>query len=87
MDISEKLGTKTKPPILYLAGIKDNILGHPLDVERLMKESGAESSEFMLLSKNGSNLKDYGHNDMLTDKLAIDDHFNVALKWLKQNLD
>lgn len=81
-DISKLLRSKEKPPILHFAGVKDTVLGNPLDVERLMKETGGENTEMVLLGKANSNLKDYGHNDMLTAKEAPDDHFRQAVDWL-----
>lgn len=80
-DISALLRSKSKPPILHFAGIKDSVLGNPLDVERLVKETGEENTEMIILGLNNGNLKDYGHNDMLTAKVAPDDHFEHAAKW------
>jgi predicted alpha/beta hydrolase len=80
-DIAAMLQSKEKPPILHFAGVKDTVLGNPLDVERLMKETEAENTEMVLLGKANGNLRDYGHNDMLTAKEAPEDHFEMAAKW------
>jgi len=81
-DISKLLRGKEKPPILHFAGVKDAVLGNPLDVERLIKETGDENTEMVLLGKANGNFKDYGHNDMLTAKEAPEDHFEIAANWL-----
>jgi predicted alpha/beta hydrolase len=80
-DIAVLLKKKKKPPILHFAGVNDTVLGNPLDVERLMNETQAENTEMVLLGKANGNLKDYGHNDMLTAKEAPEDHFETAAKW------
>jgi len=81
-DISALLKNKEKPPILHFAGVNDTVLGNPLDIERLIAETGAENTELILLGKANGNLRDYGHNDMLTAKEAPEDHFDIAAKWL-----
>ncbi len=83
-NISDLLKNKILPPILFFAAINDKVLGHPLDVERLMKEAGGENSSFVLLSKSGGNLKDYNHIDMLTAPEGPEDHFKTALAWLNE---
>ncbi len=81
-DISELLQNKDKPPILHFAGVNDTVLGNPIDVERLMKETGGENTEMVLLGKSYGNTIDYGHNDMLTFREAPEDHFETAAEWL-----
>jgi len=80
-DISALLRNKEKPPILHFAGVNDTVLRNPLDVERLINEAGGEATELILLGKANGNLRDYGHNDMLTSKEAPEDHFKTALNW------
>ncbi len=71
------------PPILHIAAANDTILGNPNDVKLLKEEIDNQNDEFWLLSKENQNLHDYDHNDMLTHKDAINDHFPKILEWLK----
>ncbi len=71
------------PPILYYAGINDHVMGHPVDVEKLMNEAGSENAQFILLGKHFGNLHDYGHIDILTAKTCPGDHFIQAAQWLR----
>lgn len=78
-----KQRNKYFPPILHIAAANDTILGNPNDVKLLMEEIDNEKDEFWLLSKSNKNLHDYDHNNMLTHKDALNDHFPKILKWLK----
>lgn len=80
-----KLKNLNLAPSLYLAAINDHVLGHPKDVERFMNESGTGEKCYILLGKNYGNLVNYDHINMLTHPLAIKDHFQVVLNWLKSN--
>ncbi|PIY13081.1 MAG: esterase [Flexibacter sp. CG_4_10_14_3_um_filter_32_15] len=71
------------PPTLHIAAAKDTILGNPNDVKLLKEEIDNQSDELWLLSKSNQNLHDYDHNNMLTHKDAINDHFPKILEWLK----
>jgi predicted alpha/beta hydrolase len=82
-DYRKKLQSMNLPPILYLAGAHDWVLGHPKDVRTLMQESGQSNAKFMLLGKSTGHQKDYGHIDILTGRACTTDHFPIALKWLK----
>lgn len=82
-NIAERLKTLDLPPILFFSAIKDFVLGHPRDVERLMQETGSESASHLLLAKHLGNLKDYNHIDMLTAPECPEDHFRLAVHWLK----
>jgi len=72
------------PATLFLTGVKDDVLGHPLDVERLMNEMPNPQHELKILGKNCGNYHDYGHIDILTNHRASEDHFLDALKWLQK---
>lgn len=73
------------PPTLYLAGGSDNLLGHPKDVKLMMTETNTENHPFHMLSIENGHKKDYGHIDMLTDKLAQDDVYPLALEWFTKH--
>ncbi len=72
------------PAILHIAAAKDTILGNPNDVKLLKEEIDNSKDEFWLLSKSNKNKHDYDHNNMLTHKDAINDHFPQILEWLKK---
>lgn len=82
LDYSKLLRSKQLPPVLYLAGVHDRVLGHPDDVKRLIEETGSANARFMLLAKSAGNAKNYGHIDMLTAKTCPDDHFPKVVSWL-----
>lgn len=74
------------PPILSFAGVKDKVLGHPTDVKVLLDELGPDQeTRLELLSKQNCHLHDYGHIDMLTHRLAAEDHFLMAREWMKKH--
>lgn len=76
------------PPTLYLAGVKDRVLGNPKDVEKLMKETGRhQNAELMLMGKAFGNQIDYGHINMLTHKEASKDHFPFVVNWFLKHQD
>ncbi len=73
------------PPTLYLTGAKDDVLGHPTDVKKLMQETGCNNSEFRVVGKATGHLHDYGHIDLLTHPDAVRDHFLLAMDWFEKN--
>ncbi|MGB3180726.1 MAG: alpha/beta fold hydrolase [Cyclobacteriaceae bacterium] len=73
------------PPTLHIAAINDEYLGHPEDVQRLIKEVGEHPHEFIVLSKENGNRHDYDHINMLTHPDALTDHFPTVLRWLKEH--
>lgn len=83
-DYGANLRKLVLPPLLYLAAPNDNCLGHPSDVQALMREVGAKNSSFWLLSRARGFAHDYDHTDMLTHPGAVDDHFPRVLHWLQQ---
>ncbi|MFD2245515.1 alpha/beta fold hydrolase [Pontibacter ruber] len=84
-DYAAALQRTQLPPTLYLTGIADDVLGHPVDVEKLMLETGCDRSEFRVLSKASGNLHNYGHIDILTHPDATHDHFPAILRWLEKH--
>ncbi len=82
----EALHSKDLPPALYFAGVKDRVLGNPTDVEKLMKETGEDQdNEMLLLGKSYGNRVDYGHIDMLTHPESRKDHFPVVVNWFRKH--
>ncbi len=82
-DFTKALKEIELPPVLYLAGIKDKVLGHPIDVQHLQNEAGGKNSAYLLLSKHLGNLRNYGHIDILTAKECRFDHFPIVSRWLQ----
>lgn len=82
---STELKKTLLPPTLHLTGIKDDVLGNPIDVELLRKEAGEhQEGELFILGKNYGNKYDYDHINILTHPLAEEDHFITAYKWIKK---
>jgi predicted alpha/beta hydrolase len=81
-DYGSAFKIKTMAPTLFLTGIKDDVLGHPLDVEKLMHEMPNPLHELKILGKNYGNLHDYNHVNILTHHRASEDHFVDAANWL-----
>lgn len=84
-DYAAALKEKSLPPTLYLAGAKDDVLGHPVDVEKLMLETGCRNCTLTILSQRNGNLHDYGHIDILTHPDAVRDHFPLVAGWFEKN--
>lgn len=80
----EALQSMELPPVLYLTGAADKVLGHPKDVAQLMRESGQSNAKYLKLGKDYGHAQDYGHIDILTHKSSVTDHFPITLKWLMQ---
>lgn len=83
-DYGKSLQNKALPPLLFLAGQKDTLLGHPKDVQLLMSEVGNASKDYWLLAKKEGFLHDYGHIDMLTHKDAPKDFFGKVVDWVER---
>jgi len=84
-DYAAALQAMQLPPALYLTGAQDKVLGHPVDVLKLMQETGCQNCKFMVLSKANGNLHDYGHIDILTHPDAVRDHFPLVVDWYKKS--
>lgn len=72
------------PPMLFITGKGDKILGHPKDVKRLMDEVSPEQAEYKVIGKETGHLNDYDHINLLTHKDAPKDHFNLVLNFLEK---
>ena len=84
-DYGKALENKTLPPLLFLAGKNDTLLGHPNDVKHLMGEVEKAKKDYWFLAKETGYKRDYGHVDMLSHKDAKDDHFLKIAEWLIEN--
>ena len=84
-DYAEALQQMEVPSTLYLAGANDDVLGNPVDVEKLLLETGSKQAAFRVLGKANGHLHDYDHITILTHKDAARDHFPMIVKWFKSN--
>jgi predicted alpha/beta hydrolase len=82
-DYGKALETKALPPLLFLAGKNDHLLGNPIDVKLLAAEVKNAKISYWLLSKSDGYAKDYGHINMLTDKNASTDFFGKVMDWME----
>jgi hypothetical protein len=73
------------PPTLYITGAKDDVLGHPVDVEKLLQDTGCSRGEIRVLSKANGHLHDYDHINILTHPDAVRDHFPMVVSWFNKN--
>jgi predicted alpha/beta hydrolase len=71
------------PPSFYFAASGDKVYGELPDVRGFINELGQHDRRLMVLSRQGGNLRNYGHTSMLLHKDADKDHFPVLLDWLK----
>jgi alpha-beta hydrolase superfamily lysophospholipase len=72
------------PPLLFIAGASDEVLGHQEDVKKLMEEIGTPDAQFYLAAKSKGNKHNYDHVSMLTHPDAPSDHFQYILQWLQR---
>lgn len=72
------------PVSWHFAAIRDQLLGHPVDVQAFLAETGLHTGHFCLLSKAKGYQHDYDHISMLTHPKASQDHFIELDKWLRQ---
>ena len=78
--------TKTNwPPTWHIAAINDYALGHPVDIQRFITETGDTNVLFTVLAKQNGNAMDYDHINMLTHPAAREDHFPDVVAWLKNH--
>ena len=72
------------PQSWHFAAIKDQLLGHPTDVQAFLAETGLDAGRYTLLGKAQGHQQDYDHISMLTHPSASTDHFAELGFWLKQ---
>ncbi|MCJ8344898.1 alpha/beta hydrolase [bacterium] len=84
-DYGQAIRSLELPRTLYLTGINDKALGHPIDMQIFSDESGLGYKESMIVSKANGNKHDYGHIDLLTSKDASEDHFQEVLSFLQKS--
>lgn len=84
-DYGKALESKTLPPLLFLAGKNDTLLGHPTDIQGLMAEIKHAKKDYWFLAKETGYGHDYGHVNMLSHKDAPKDHFVKIAEWLEAN--
>ena len=72
------------PASWHFAAVKDQLLGHPLDVQAFLAETGLDAGRYTLLGKESGYAVDYDHISMLTHPSASSDHFAELAVWLKQ---
>jgi predicted alpha/beta hydrolase len=82
----EALKKVEKPPLMFLTGINDTILGNPVDVKLLIDESAMTNYEMHVIGKKHGYLNDYDHINLLTHPQAEQDHFPMTLEYLKKHL-
>lgn len=84
-DYQKELPKMKLPPILYITGKGDKLLGHPKDVERLKNETGEkQENTVQIVGKSTGFKNDYDHINILTHKDAPNDHFPFVLNYLNQ---
>ncbi len=80
----EAIQQQQLPPSFYFAAKGDGGYGHPDDVRHFMQELGPHDGRMMVLSRQGGNLRDYSHLDMLLHSDCEQDHFPLLLDWLQE---
>jgi len=85
LDYHRQLRQLALPPMLSLTGVKDDVLGHPRDVQKLLAETNAADTRYVEVGKKHGFRHDYGHIDLLTHPDAPGDHFQLVLEWMRQH--
>ena len=86
LDIAALLQQKQLPPIFSITGKKDDVLGHPIDAQLLLKETGVhQQHQFVLAGKDEGFQKDYDHINLLTDPKAVEDVYPRVYEWIKKH--
>ncbi len=72
------------PPLLFITGQGDKILGHPKDVKLLADETNGTNITYKVIGKKTGHLHNYDHINLLTHKDAPKDHFKFVLEFLEK---
>lgn len=72
------------PPLWHFAAEKDELLGHPQDVQAFIEEASQQQARFTLLGRAAGYQHPYDHISMLTAPLARNEHFAELANWLKR---
>lgn len=85
-DYAKAFKNKIAPKVLSITGSNDNYLGEKRDCENFILEAFGSLSKIttLHLSRKNGNMVNYGHNDMLSDKRALNDHFPIILEWINR---
>lgn len=84
-DYAAALKELSLPPAFYITGAHDQVLGHPLDVYRLIQETGYDQvNEFLVAGKSSGFAHNYNHVNLLTHKDAPADVFPAVEEWLRK---
>ena len=75
----------TLPPALLFVGGADPALGNPMDVRAFAAEMGSDRCHMVRLSRSRGFSRDYGHIDMVTHPMAVQEVFPTALSWLEDH--
>jgi predicted alpha/beta hydrolase len=79
----ETLQKLNLPPMFFMTGANDKVLGNPTDAKKLIKELNHSQVEFRILGKKMGAQHDYDHVTLLTHPAAQNEHFPALCKWMK----
>lgn len=71
------------PASWFFAAVKDQVLGHPTDVQLFMAETQLHQAKFSLLGATAEDRQPYDHISMLTHPKAQHNHFKALVEWMK----
>jgi len=72
------------PPLLFVAGGNDKVLGNYTDMKLFMEEINHPEAELYFAGISHGNLHNYDHVNMLTHADAPRDHFQYVVNWMKK---
>lgn len=85
-DYAAALKKQSLPPALYMTGAGDTVIGNPIDVHRLMLETGNDQPNQLIIAGKNTDFKhNYGHVDLLTHRDAPADVFPNVEAWMRQH--